>query len=441
VVSVGRTTLTAGWRSRAVADVIEDLGRWLLVAALTAAMLTARTSIGAVHVSPSDLLAVGGTACWAAAWVLARTRPAMLGVAGWPALAVFAGVVSMTVSPDLGASVKGLVELVGLWVLPSLAIAGLATTDEWRTRLLSAASAGSLVAAIINIVAALRIGFGAGLPQVWGAADGFQGYFQVIGMAVAFPRLAAALSEHRSRTSAAWSAALFLHAVALLLTQTRGAWLAALVAAAVLGVVWRRAMVVVVLAAVGAVIVIAASADWAAVIRERALSVVAPQAGGAGFDSSVIRVALGLTAWNMFLAHPLTGVGLKSFALALPYYAPTGLPLAVEMGPDRVLTPIEGPHSTYLSLLGETGLLGGIAIVGWTAAALLACYRWSATLPVSSVERRQIGATLLAAIAAVAVSNLFGEMNAAGALPLLAVLAVGCGLGGDPERQQRAAHQ
>lgn len=430
----------SGWRSKPVAGVIEDLGRWLLVAAVASAMLTARTSIGSVHLGASDLLVVGGVACWGMAWAGSRTRPAMLGVAKWPALAMFAGIVSMTASADLAASLKGLVELLGLWVLPALAIGGLVTSDLWRRRLLSAASAGSLVAAAINIIVALRIGFSAGLPQVWGAADGFQGYFQVVGIAVAFPRLAAALSERRTLPSAGWSAALVLHAMALLLTQTRGAWLAALVAAAVLGVVWRRAMVVVVVGVVGAAILVAVSADWAAVIRERALSVIGPQASGAAFDSSVIRVALALSAWSMFVAHPLTGIGLKTFAMALPYYAPTGLPLAVEMGPDRVLTPIEGPHSTYLSLLAETGLIGAVAVVGWIATAWLASHRWSRALPVEAVERRQIGATVLGAIAAVAVFSLFGEMNAAGALPLVAVLALGYGLGGDVQQQRRATH-
>jgi len=101
------------------------------------------------------------------------------------------------------------------------------------------------------------------------------------------------------------------------------------------------------------------------VLKERAQSIFSLEAGLAGFDSSVIRLALVVTAWNMFQAHPLLGIGLKNFETALPLYAPTGMPLAVEMGPDHVLTVIQGPHSTYLSLLSELGLVGLIAFLCW----------------------------------------------------------------------------
>ncbi len=342
----------------------------------------------------------------------------------WPALALVAGVVSMTATSDVGASLKGLVELFGLWVLPSLAVAGLMTSDSWRSRLLSAASAGSLLAAAINCIAALRLGFASGLPQVWGAADGFQGYFQVIGMAVAFPRLSGALSDRRIVGVVGWSVAIGLHALALVLTQTRGAWLAALVAAAVLGLIWSRTMAVIVGSVVVAAFALSLGADWTEVIRERARTLFQPEAGVSGFDSSLIRLALAASAWNMFRAHPLTGVGLKTFPLELPHYAPPGLPLAVQMGPDQVLTPIEGPHSTYLSLLSETGLLGAIAVTGWVALAWWAAYRWYRKQPPVGMLRRQFGASLLSAIGAIAVFAFLAEMNATGTVPLVVLLAL-----------------
>ena len=94
------------------------------------------------------------------------------------------------------------------------------------------------------------------------------------------------------------------------------------------------------------------------------------------------------------------------------------------MGPNHVLTRIEGPHSTYLRLLSEAGLLGAIAFLGWELQAahrLYREYRRMATGPGGS--RRQV-LTLIAAFAVVAVYNCFSEMNATGALPLVCVLAL-----------------
>jgi O-antigen ligase len=215
--------------------------------------------------------------------------------------------------------------------------------------------------------------------------------------------------------------------------------MAGLAATAVLGVAGKRAFFVTVGFALIAGFLVALSADSATVIRERIQSVFQPEASVSGFDSSVIRIALAMTALSMFLAHPLTGVGLKGFAHALPYYAPAGLPLAVETGPGQVLTPIASPHSTYLSLLSETGILGGVAVVGWLMTSWWVTYHWNRTQTNVDVVRRQLGATLMSTIAAIAVFNLFGEMNASSAVPLTVLLALGCGLrGADAGRSIRA---
>src|SRR5439155_5236499 len=220
------------------------------------------------------------------------------------------------------------------------------------------------------------MGLGGSLPQVWGAADGFQGYFQTLGITVALPRLASAVSANRLNGIVGWSSALVMHVAALLLTQTRGAWIAAVFVAAVLTVAHGRLLfAVTAVAFVGTFIAVGLSADWATLIRERVESVFRFEAGLSGVDSSIIRVALALTSLQMFVAHPLTGIGLKSFPLALPYYATDALPLAVAMGSGQVLTTIEGPHSTYLSLLAETGILGFVAFVGWVSSAWIAAYR------------------------------------------------------------------
>jgi O-antigen ligase len=126
----------------------------------------------------------------------------------------------------------------------------------------------------------------------------------------------------------------------------------------------------------------------------------------------------------MFLAHPFVGVGLKCFPTVLPTYAPPGLPDAVEMGPNHVLTQIEGPHSTYLALLSQTGLLGAISVVGWEFEATVRLYReYRVTVGAATRGRLQV-LTLIAGVVVVAIYNCFSEMNATGALPLICVLAL-----------------
>ena len=377
-----------------------------------------------MHLGPSDVLGVLGSACWLIAWVQSRSEKARVGIATWPLMALLAGAISLVASIDLRGSSLGLIELAMLWVLPTLAVAGLFQAEHTRSQLLSSVSVGSLMAAVINIINAIRIGFSGGLPQVWGAADGFQGYFQVLGLAVAVPALITASTARKAAPVVLWVAAIGLHGSALLLTQTRGAWIAAVVAAGSMGLVWRRAFFAAAIpfGAVGLVVVF--GTDWGLVIRERMLSVFRPEASLSGFDSSVIRIGLALTALNMFIQHPLTGIGLKNFPLALPYYAPGGLPLAVEMGPNQVLTPVLGPHSTYLSLLSETGILGGLAIVGWVLAAWWSASRTGWGERPQTAARRRLRTSLAAMVPTIAVFNLFGEMNASGTLPLVVFLTL-----------------
>jgi len=137
-----------------------------------------------------------------------------------------------------------------------------------------------------------------------------------------------------------WAAAAALNSGALLIAQTRGAWLAAVAAMLMLALLLRGALAPAMVALLGAVVVFAATRDWGQVLRERAQSIFSLEARLTGFDSSVIRLALALSAWRMFLAHPLVGVGLKTFPSVVPDYAPPGLPEAVEMGPNHVLTRI-----------------------------------------------------------------------------------------------------
>lgn len=59
------------------------------------------------------------------------------------------------------------------------------------------------------------------------------------------------------------------------------------------------------------------------------------------------------TSWQLFLSHPLFGVGLNNF---IPFSADSFL-----VGPSRFLQPV---HNVYLLLMSETGILGLLGFLG-----------------------------------------------------------------------------
>ena len=66
-----------------------------------------------------------------------------------------------------------------------------------------------------------------------------------------------------------------------------------------------------------------------------------------------LRGELAYVSWNMFLDHPLLGVGFDQFFKAkLPYLADRSTSLVLEAARDQV------HHNVFLSLLTETGLVG-----------------------------------------------------------------------------------
>lgn len=67
-----------------------------------------------------------------------------------------------------------------------------------------------------------------------------------------------------------------------------------------------------------------------------------------GTDTIGLRYRLWQAAWQMWLDHPVQGVGIGMFARNVIYYAPA----------VASTYPVIGAHNTYLSILAETGLLG-----------------------------------------------------------------------------------
>src|SRR5262249_1635751 len=71
---------------------------------------------------------------------------------------------------------------------------------------------------------------------------------------------------------------------------------------------------------------------------------------GANEYSVVTRTEYWRGAWQMFLDHPLTGVGLGAFPTAYPAYGRSSV------RNER----LEQAHNDYLQLLTDTGLIGAI---------------------------------------------------------------------------------
>ncbi len=409
-----------------LADSLQAFARWMIWAAVLLTMTTPRVAVGTVHVNAGDLLGVAAGICWLVSWVVSPSKPMDLRAAIWPSLIFAVGALSAASSQDLRAAIVGLAELAILWVLPAMAVPNLLSTQVRVTRFLICVSVGSLVAGSANIIQALGTGtLNGGLPQVWGPVQYFQGYFQAVGLVIAASHFLGAITARRAAASLMWCLACLVNAGALLLTQTRGAWLAAIAAVIVLGILWRPGVLVGAIGVVSAAALAFWSADWASIVRERVQSIFSLEAGLSGFESSLGRLGLIVTAWRMFIAHPLLGIGLKNFPIAMPEYAPPEMPLAYEMGPDRILTAVEGPHSTYLALLSEVGVFGLLGLVCWEAGAMWRLFREGRGDASLEGGSRRNAAVLLAAATVVVVYNFFFEMTQTGMLVFVSVLALG----------------
>jgi O-antigen ligase len=415
----------ATFRPLPLHDLLEKFTRWLIWCAVLLTMTTARIAIGSIHVNSGDLIGGAASLCFLASWVLARSKRIELGGAVWPSVVVSVAAVSAAGSARPDSAALGLVELTVLWVLPSLIVPNVVSTQRNLERFLTCVSIGSLIAGGANLVRAFQLGLGGagGLPQVWGAAQYFQGYFQLIALIIAIWRLSGSIGARKVLGALLWLLACLVNATALLLTQTRGAWLAAVVAMIVLGVLWRPSFLIgtVIVLVTGAAVL--ARADWADVVRQRVQSIFTLEAGLSGFESSLGRLGLAVTAWRMFSAHPLLGVGLKNFTSQLPVYAPPGMPLAYDMGPDHVLTQVEGPHSTYLSLLSEVGVVGLIGLLCWQFGAMRRLYREMRRAQSMGAQRGSAPA-MFAAVWVVVIYNCFFELNQTGTLLFVCLLAL-----------------
>lgn len=121
--------------------------------------------------------------------------------------------------------------------------------------------------------------------------------------------------------------------------------------------------------------------------------------------STVMRASFTYISWKMFLDHPLMGVGFGHFPKEkLPYLSDRTTPLHLEA------TRSYGHHSTFLSLLTETGIVG----MGLFTALLLVWLKrgWNvATNPTAPGWMKSQGIFLLAALGVYFFQLLFHELT------------------------------
>jgi O-antigen ligase len=149
-------------------------------------------------------------------------------------------------------------------------------------------------------------------------------------------------------------------------TLSRGVWLAVAVAAVVIavarGIRWSRL-------AIGAIaVVLVGSVLLPSTLKDRIGAVAGLTQDRTASDSSLRgRVSENLAAYEMFLDHPLVGVGPRNFEVEYPAYAQ-------RIGLDQ-RTELRAAHSLYLQSLAETGVVGSIPFFALLALALVQPWR------------------------------------------------------------------
>ncbi|MEE2702458.1 MAG: O-antigen ligase family protein [Myxococcota bacterium] len=279
---------------------------------------------------------------------------------------------------------------------------GLAPDEQQRRRLLFAMTIAVLVAAVssfiwpagrADFVSPQRLtGF---LYQNPNALGSFLAIFSVIPLSAIF----------RQKTSPAlriFSLMVYVTAVtAVVLTQSRGAWIAYVVGHLVwLFYVNRRLFVPAVIVIALMVASILAAGLTPRAISERVEQTLKPGSSlfrasdlTGGLDSSAqVRVVILRVAGDMWLDSPVWGHGFRSF---YPLSAEYGHRYGLLRGRHRNWTGGVSAHSLYARTTAEDGLIG-LAVLGWFAWVLIGTGR---SLVAGKGPERDLGVTFLAVLA------------------------------------------
>ncbi|CAM5399104.1 membrane protein [Streptomyces tanashiensis] len=312
------------------------------------------------------------------------TRAAAV-VLGLPVLGICLAAIT---SHDPAASLPGVARYVQIFVLVPAAV--LLMIRDRRDFALVAWSlvAFALLQGAVGVVQFLT-GTGASYQGEDIRAVGTFGATDVMGMAtvvayglVVVTGIALGSGPGRVRTTALVCAGLLF--LPLVLSFSRGAWIATVLACAIqllLAGVRRAARAALVAGALG-VVLVGGLGIGSEMVKERVTSIT--QVAAAPDQSVTDRYTMWAAAGRMWHAEPVTGVGLKGF----PQYRDSNASLALSSGSDTAgagaafaRQPLLSPHNMYLLVLSEQGLVGLLALAG----------SWVALL-VGALRRQRLGA-------------------------------------------------
>ena len=143
---------------------------------------------------------------------------------------------------------------------------------------------------------------------------------------------------------------MFLIAVlALLYTETRGAWIAVAVAAVLSSALLAQSKKKCLLACLAALLLLIGGVSMSHSLQMRMVSIT-----DRDFQSNSERILIWTSAWHMFQDHPLLGVGVGQYERA--YQTEYIMPAAKERQLGHA-------HSNVMQMFAERGALGGIAFL------------------------------------------------------------------------------
>ncbi|MFI0451441.1 O-antigen ligase family protein [Actinomadura sp. 6N118] len=322
--------------------------------------------------------------------------------------------VTLTISTlcarDIGASLPGFVRVVEIFLLIPAAIMLTVRRRRDAAVVLGAVVLAGLLQASVGIWQVLT-GTGASFAGrntravgTFGAVD-IMAMANVVGYALIIVIALALVCSGRRRVLLLSVAAVLV--VALMLALSRGSWLA--VAAGIAMMLVLRSPALALRVAVGtaavAIVTLCGLGGHSSALAERAESIVASISTP---DRSVgDRFGLWSTAVTVWGDHPLVGVGPKGFPAHRDGYAPLDLSSASETqdpGNGYIRQPLLSPHSQYLLVLSEQGVLG---LAGFLV--LLGALAWR----VIAVRRRTDPAWLISAgfMTTFLMSFLYGDLG------------------------------
>ncbi|MEU0230159.1 MULTISPECIES: O-antigen ligase family protein [unclassified Streptomyces] len=300
---------------------------------------------------------------------LTRTAAAVLGL---PVLGICLAAIT---SNDPASSLPGVARYVQVFVLVPAAVL-LTVRDRRDFAVVAWALVGLALLQGAVGVAQYLTGTGASYQGEDIRAVGTFGATDVMGMAtvvsyglVVVTGIALGRRPGRARTAALVCAGLLF--LPLVLSFSRGAWIATVLACALQLLLAgpRRAARVALAAGALGVVLVGGLGIGSELVEERVASITRVTAAP---DQSVTdRYTMWAAAGEMWRAEPLTGVGLKGF----PRYRDAHASVALSSGSDTAgagagfqRQPLLSPHNMYLLVLSEQGLVGLLALVGsWTA--------------------------------------------------------------------------